>query len=141
MTHSLGLKADGTLWGWGAISSGILGVPHSVMVDSVGASTLLNVSHPEVFTQDNLILAFAAYQYLSGSYDPGTKSVPVSSTAPPAASQGALVDLQVFHPRQVFSGTWKMVDVAITWDLAAGVRTDGTLWIWGKEAQIGRAHV
>jgi alpha-tubulin suppressor-like RCC1 family protein len=38
MNASLGLKADGTLWGWGAISSGLLGVPHSVMVDSAGTA-------------------------------------------------------------------------------------------------------
>ena len=125
--HTVGIKTDGTLWGWGNNTNGQL-----------GDSTIINRSSP-VQT-----IAFGTNwkQVSSGYYTAAIKTDGTLWTWGPNVTNGQLGDNTVApksSPVQTvaFGTNWKQVSSGFYH--CAAIKTDGTLWTWGKNtyAQLG----
>jgi alpha-tubulin suppressor-like RCC1 family protein len=122
--HSSAIKTDGTLWLWGCGTCGILGI-----------NNLINQSSP--------------VQTISGGTN--WKQVSLGSGGHSAAIKtdgtlwawgrgtwGALGNNSTIYqssPVQTISGgtNWKQVSIEGFWG-AGAIKTDGTLWLWGRGA-------
>jgi alpha-tubulin suppressor-like RCC1 family protein len=114
---TVGLKNDGTLWGWGNNSIGQLGIDSNVNTSSpvqvagggVWKTVAAGATHVVAIKNDNSLWAWG--QGSSGRLGNGTVTVRSS-------------------PHQIGTSTdWKAV--AAGWNTSAAIKTDGTLWLWG----------
>jgi alpha-tubulin suppressor-like RCC1 family protein len=119
------IKNNGTLWGWGSNSSGILcaggsvpnrPIPAQLNPDTDWKSVSAGGEHILALKTNNTLWSWGAYQYgqLGRDYT-GTVGVPT----------------------QIGTDTWKQVTAGMS--LSFGIKTDGTLWAWGKNdlGQLG----
>lgn len=122
-THTLAVRADGTLWGWGSNSSGELSdatVAHRHTPFQFNSSTNWNEvslgrSHAAALRTDGTLWTWGANTY---------------------GQLGAGSGRDV--PGQVGSATnWTAVDCGS--EHTAGLRSDGSLWAWGRNdsGQVG----
>lgn len=130
--HSAAFKRDGTLWTWGANSTGQLGIGGAV--DLLRHSTPLQITEPSGFGS---IIALAAGTghtlaarangdlYVWGDNrsgqlgtGAGVNNLPVSATLPQAAT-GDATGWLALEPGGRHT---------------AGLRSNGTLWVWGDNA-------
>jgi alpha-tubulin suppressor-like RCC1 family protein len=128
-SSSLGIKSDGTLWGWGTNSSGQL-----------GDNTVISKSSPiQVNTSTNWSKIFAKWTHFAAIKTDGTLwmwGVNIN---------GQLGKIDVIYrssPTQVGVATnWSQVSIGANHTIA--VKTDGTLWGWGKNlnGQLGKTDV
>jgi alpha-tubulin suppressor-like RCC1 family protein len=124
--HSLGLKADGTLWAWGANEYGQL-----------GDGTTTNKSVPVQVGTDNHWLTIAA----GDSHSLGTKTDGTLWAWGKNSDAGQLGDgsyIDQLTPIQVGTDA-KWVAVSAGGWHSLGLKSDGTLWAWGYNAygQLG----
>lgn len=124
-SHSLALRADGTLWAWGYNDNGQLGDGTNAnknIPTQIGADTWKAVAggtmHSLAIKSDGTLWAWG-YNAINQLGD-GTD---VSKNAP------TLID----------GGNWKSVSAGESHSLA--IKSDGTLWGWGRdyEGQLGHA--
>jgi alpha-tubulin suppressor-like RCC1 family protein len=116
--HSLGIKADGTLWAWGLNSSGQLGtgtgnqsIPKQVGTDNNWKSVTAGLSHSLAIKTNGTLWGWGS----NGNGRLGT-----------GGSTSTLVTL----PVQIGTATnWKSVKAGEMHTLA--LKTNGTLWSWG----------
>ncbi|GEP52556.1 chromosome condensation regulator [Flavobacterium noncentrifugens] len=116
--HTLALKSDGTLWGWGNNNSGLLGngsqeplnLPTQIGVEN-NWKTLTSGSsyHNAGIKNDGTLWAWGNNEY--GQLGDGTAT---SSSIP----------IQVGHETN-----WVAVDASFRYTVA--LKNDGTLWVWG----------
>jgi alpha-tubulin suppressor-like RCC1 family protein len=125
--HAAGIKTDGTLWTWGYNALGNLGdntsTPRSSPVQTIAGGN----DWKQVSCGINYVLALkgdgTAWAWgRNGSGNLGTGLS--SSTSSPTQIIGA-------------GATWQLV-AAGTFDHCAGVKTDGTLWVWGRNNSFGQ---
>jgi alpha-tubulin suppressor-like RCC1 family protein len=127
-----GLKTDGTLWFWGANHYGLNGSGTSDGViyapTQVGAAS----DWASVWTRDQLIeLTYAAY----GIKTDGTLWFWGRNLI--GNSGSGTFDALIHTPTQISSDSWACVigyQDAEAW-LVIGLKTNGTLWYWGKRIQ------
>ncbi len=121
--HTVAIKADGTLWSWGANRSGQLGddiTDYRKIPDQVGSDTWQSVSagseHTVAIKTDGTLWSWGANR--SGQLGDGT-----------------MEDKEI--PFQVGSDTWRSVSAGSEHTVA--IKTDGTLWAWGSNyrGQLG----
>lgn len=125
--NTMGIKTDGTLWGWGYNGDGALGIGNSVTPQKSPVKVGTATNWAQIATAGNCAAAIRTdgtlwtwgvnYQGNLGD------STPNSGRATPA---------------QVGTGTnWKQVSISN--GSVSAVKTDGTLWCWGYNAsgQIG----
>jgi alpha-tubulin suppressor-like RCC1 family protein len=113
--HSMAIKSDGTLWGWGANSRGQLGSGSTHQWSTpaqIGSATWLSVS--------------AAYGRTLAIKSDGTLWAWGSQ---PFGELGDGTTTQRNSPVQVGSSTWLAVSAGQYHTLA--IKSDGTLWGWG----------
>jgi alpha-tubulin suppressor-like RCC1 family protein len=123
--HTMAVKTDGTLWGWGFNSSGPLG-DNSVINKSSPVQTISGGA--------NWLQVSSGGYASSGVKTDGTLWIWGFNT------RGQLGDNSVINkssPVQTISGgtNWKQVDVGICH--TAAIKTDGSLWIWGENLTSG----
>jgi len=129
--HSLGLKADGSLWGWGDNTSGQSGqaVPGDGSGDFVLRPTRIGTETAWAAVAGTLFFSLGVksdgslWAWGNNSFGQlGTGSADPLPNDPPVVHQ---------VPARVGSGTdWLLVSGGETRGL--GVRADGTLWAWGR---------
>ena len=126
-SHAAAVKTDGTLWAWGTNENGELGdgtlgwryAPVQVGVDTRWASVAAGASHTVAVKIDGTLWAWGDDTF--GELGHGTAS-----------------DARGLVPGQVGTDThWSTV--AAGGDFTVAVRTDGTLWAWGRNdvGQVG----
>lgn len=124
--HTVAVKRDGTLWGWGANADGQLGdgttvgktVPIQIGSDTNWARVYAGVKHTMAIKTDGTLWGW------------GDNSVYCQLADP------VLMDKLV--PFQIDSNA-NWAAIAAGWGHSVAVRTDGTLWAWGnnEENQLG----
>jgi alpha-tubulin suppressor-like RCC1 family protein len=125
--YSLGIKSDGTLWGWGINTSGQLGLgnttspittPTQVGVDTNWQRVVGGYGHTLALKTNGTLWAWGLNS--AGQCGLGNTTSPVTI------------------PTQVVSDTWRTIAAGGAHSLA--IRTDGTLWGWGANntGQLGR---
>ncbi|GAA4389062.1 hypothetical protein GCM10023186_36080 [Hymenobacter koreensis] len=126
--HGMGIRSDGTLWGWGDNDDGQLGdstlnrqvLPVRIGRDTNWQTVVAGQGHTLALKTDGTLWAW-------GRNDQG--QLGLGTTGPVAAEPSV--------PRQVGTATtWRSVAVAGSYTLA--LRQDGTLWAWGSnQGQFG----
>ena len=130
--HTMAIKTDGTLWGWGYNINGLL-----------GDNTILSKSSPvqTVSGGTNWKQVSANGSSVNGTH---TSAIKTDGTlwSWGAGSGGKLGDgtsVNRSSPVQIISGgtNWKQVSAGIVYSMA--IKTDGTLWAWGYNSfgQLG----
>ena len=117
---SLGLRSDGTMWSWGSNSYGKLGLSNLTQYSS--PVQLPGTSWAKITGNGNFAaLKTGGELYTWGFNREGQLGHNTQSDSPPFGS--------VSSPKQI-PGTWR--DVSAMREGCYGVRTDGTLWAWGR---------
>ena len=125
--HSLALRADGTLWGWGSNEYGQLGDGTTqfrngpILVNSPGNSSWIQVSaglrHTVALQADGSLWAWGSNDF--GQLGDGSANV------------NRAIPTRVVEPATAVAGsTWQQIVASTTYTL--GLRSDGTLWAWGS---------
>ena len=121
VTHSAAIKTDGTLWTWGNNAGGLLGTgttinrssPGSVAGGGTWVQACAGSIHTAAIDTDGRLWTWGNNQYGKlGDNTTVNRSSPVTT-----AGSGT---------------TWKQVCTALNHTTA--VKTDGTLWTWGNNA-------
>lgn len=126
-SYSLGLKSDGTLWGWGNNNLGLLGdgttTNKSSPVSVVGGLSWKDVSAGK-YTSFGITRDGQLWSWGQGPNGVKGDNTTTSTSSPGTISGGGT--------------TWKQVSCG-TLDSAAAVKVDGTLWTWGSNnnGQLG----
>lgn len=126
--HSLGLRADGTLWAWGDDNAGELGVGRLAAAPQQQVATATNWSQVSAASGHTVALRTDGTIW-SWGYNPGGE---IGTTT--------LTLNTVSEPLRVGSlTTW--VRIAAGMRHTAAIRADSTLWLWGANdrGQLGEA--
>ena len=124
--HSLAIKNDGTLWAWG----------RNVLYQ-LGDGTEVNRNIPtQIGTANNWIKVHAGYSSSYGIKADGTLWVWGSNAAEKLGTGNA--NYVIATPTQLGSDT-NWLSVSDGWNHTIALKTDGTLWAWGKNeyGQLG----
>jgi len=125
---SLGIRANGTLWGWGTNAFGNLG----------DASTTQRRTLVQAGTATNWRQVSAGTDHAVGTRTDGTLWA-WGRNNNGQSGQGSLTTIQYTSPTQIGTATdWAWVVAGANHCVA--VKTDGTLWAWGlnSSGQIGQ---
>jgi alpha-tubulin suppressor-like RCC1 family protein len=126
MGHSIALKADGTVWTWGANSSGQLGdgATYNISPTPVQVSNLTNVIAIAAGEYHSLALKADGTVWTWGSNDFGQ------------LGDGTTINRNT--PVQVNSLN-NAVNIAAGWSYSVALKEDGTVWAWGRNdyGQLG----
>jgi alpha-tubulin suppressor-like RCC1 family protein len=130
-SHTMAIRSDGTLWGWGSNFQGRLGSNESISLHSspvqIGTLTWNKVStgasHTIAIRNDNTLWSW-------GSNLSGQLGLNLATSANRSS------------PVQVGTET-NWYDISAGLDTTFAIRTDGTLWGWGLNnlGQLGRNNV
>ena len=135
ISHSLGLRDDGTLWAWGAGNNGQLGDGSNSGKSAPVAVSVTNVSGTQ-WTEISVGSGIPSFSL--GIRNDGT----LWAWGEITAGLGDGINVQQNTPVQVsttgVSGT-KWISIASGAEHALGLRDDGTLWAWGgnTNGQLG----
>jgi alpha-tubulin suppressor-like RCC1 family protein len=121
----IGIKSNGTMWGWGRNTSGQLGLGNNT-------SPILNPT--QIGTDTNWLSA-----QLSGAVGNGTTiAMKTNGTiwSTGAGGQGVLglgINFNINTFAQIGTSTWSIIQSSgfSAW----GIKTDGTMWSWGSNGQ------
>ena len=126
--HSLGLRADGTLWAWGNNDRGQLGTTVGFMSTPVTSPTQATGTYVQIAAGGfhSLGLTASGTLYAWGSNDTGQ----LSNAAPTGSGTN-------INAPTLVTGTYSQVSAGNAHSLA--LRADGTLWAWGNNSngQLG----
>jgi len=128
--HSAALKSDGTLWTWGRNVDGELGTGTTIARSSPGTTVAGGTDWKYVAVAGNNV-SNANYATAAIKQD-GTLWTWGDGAYGTIASSGAA---SRSSPDTVLGGgtTWKTVHAG--WRAMAGIKTDGSLWMWGQDDQ------
>jgi alpha-tubulin suppressor-like RCC1 family protein len=128
--HSLGIKTDGTLWGWGRNVSGPVGDntnAHRSTPRQVGAETnwkyvATTIGHHSAAIKTDGTLWCWGYNS-HGQIGDNTAATSIGRST----------------PRQEFTSSTNWKQVSGGYDHTLAIKTNGTLWVWGRNnlGQIG----
>lgn len=123
---SFALKNNGTLWGWGANSSGLLGestttviqTPTQINPDTDWKTISVGEFHILAIKNNNTLWAWGGWGNGETGHNPANAHDPSA-------------------PNQILGTNWSKIAAGYRFSL--GIKTDGTLWAWGKNdvGQLG----
>ena len=119
-THTIGIKSDGTLWGWGRRADGQLGdnilstQPVPLQITSMSNSSTV---YPGVI--NSFIIKSDGSMWGSGSNTYG--SLGINSTT------------EIINTFQQITTATNWVKVSPSLFFAVALRSDGTIWAWGQD--------
>jgi alpha-tubulin suppressor-like RCC1 family protein len=119
------IKTDGSLWLWGNGSGGRLGT-NSVLCRSSPVQTISAGTNWRQVSVGGCVIAAVKTDGTLWSW--GVNGL------------GALGDNSIVSrssPVQTFSGGTNWKQVSISNEVGAGIKTDGTLWLWGQNSAAG----
>lgn len=118
--HVLAIKTDGTLWAWGLNNRG-----------QVGDGTLEDRNVPvQIGTDTDWEFVSAGESASQALKTDGTRWVWGHNGNYAIHSEGVTMADNPHVPTQFDSNEWELV--AMGWSNSAGLKTDGTLWTWGR---------
>ncbi len=121
-THVLGIKSDGSLWGWGTNHNGQIG----------NGTTGYSVNTPALIDNTNSWQSVNATPYRATSFAIRSDQTLWSwGGENPGYIRGTGNTSPSLVPAQVGTNT-NWVSVQATSDHVAGIRSDNTLWTWGR---------
>lgn len=139
LTNSAGVKRDGTLWTWGENSSGNLGINKGL---SYTGPAVISVSSPiqTIAGGNNWSTVHCGGGFMVGLKKDGTLWTWGRNTF------GQLGDNNYTHkssPVQTYYSTNTWSAASAGQNHAAGIKADGTLWLWGSNAygQLGTGNI
>ena len=121
---SFALKKDGTLWAWGVNNFGRLGIGSTV--PTIPQAT-------QVGTATNWMKVRAGGVSGGGIQSDGTLWIWGGSPKFGNSSTNSAQDL--LTPTRISSDT-NWVDLSVAYNLWLAVKSDGTLWAWGRQAHV-----
>jgi len=121
---SFALKKDGTLWAWGLNNFGRLGV---------GLTTQRILKPTQVGTEAKWVKVRAGGVSGGGIQSDGSLWIWGGSPKFGNASNNSTQDL--LEPLRISSDT-NWVDLSVAYNLWLAVKSDGTLWAWGRQAHV-----
>lgn len=122
-SHSVALKSNRTLWGWGANNSGQLGNG-----TNISAVAPVQIVLPAPFTNDAWIAVAAGQSHTVGLKANGTLHAWGNNTFGQLGN-GTTLDSDIPVQEAGLATNWIAVAAADTHSL--GIQVDGTLWAWG----------
>ncbi len=125
--HSAAVKADGTLWTWGANLSGQLGEPLAIGLPDDGTTGRFRTTPKRIGTATDWASVTAHFDHTLGLRRTGTL------WAWGANEHGELghgTTANGFVPKQVGTARWSSVTSGVS--RSYGVQADGSLWAWGE---------
>ncbi|MCI4443415.1 MAG: T9SS type A sorting domain-containing protein [Lentimicrobium sp.] len=129
-SHALAIKTDGTLWAWGFNLSGEFGN---------GASNTFSILPIQIGTETNWSKIATAYQSSKAIKTDGT----LWAWGYNGGQFGDGTTVNKLIPTQIGIDTnWSSISFKnynLTYDFTLALKTDGTLWAWGKnnDGQLG----
>lgn len=133
---SLGIKADGSLWVWGANAQGQLGLGHASNVSTPTRLTTDTFKHA-AFSKSEYVATVNAYTHLLAVKTDGslwaagfnhTGQLGIGSLV----QQTTLTRVGVETNWATVCGSNSPTSSTSSGSLSFGIRTDGSLWAWGK---------
>lgn len=133
---TIGLQTNGSLWGWGLYGTGLLGFGLGIEnsqtnfpVTQIGIDNDWTANY-SVGINHALAIKTNGHLYAWGNNESGESGNGTSG------SQNFILS-----PQQIGNDTWKAVAASNFYSL--GIKTDGSLWAWGRntEGQLGIGNV
>jgi alpha-tubulin suppressor-like RCC1 family protein len=122
-SHSLAIKRNGALWAWGANWAGQLGI---------GSTNILFPQPVQVGVGTNWTKAWAGYRQSVAQQSGGSLWYWGDNPNPAIPNMGPGA-INILSPMQISAETnWVSVGFGLQTVLA--LKSDGTLWAWGREA-------
>jgi alpha-tubulin suppressor-like RCC1 family protein len=118
---SAGIKTDGTLWVWGSGANGVLGTGNTFCTYGYLAQTVSGGNNWKRIKVDRSAIALKTDGTL---WTWGLNS---------SGNLGTDDTINRSSPVQTISGgtDWKKIAIGVNSYVAGGIKTDGTLWMWG----------
>jgi hypothetical protein len=127
-SHTLALKSDGTVWGWGANNVGQVGGPESNYLTATHVNGIDNVIAVSAGSSHSMAIRSDGTLWVWGGNDVGELGLGSSDNNS--------------HPTPVpVPGLTGVTFIAAGTGYSLAVRSDGTLWSWGQNpnGQLGAA--
>ena len=118
-SHTLGIKSNGTLWGWGRAYEGELGTLNATEPNPIQLSTITNIQNFYPGLLNTYVIKDDGTLWGVGSNIYG--SLGVDSTA----------DSFTIFQQITTASNWLKISPSLYFTLA--LKTDGTIWAWGQD--------
>lgn len=118
-SHTLGIKSDGTLWGWGRAYEGELGTINTTEPNPIQVSNITNIQNYYLGVLNSFVIKTDGTLWGVGSNVYG--ALGVNSTA----------EYFTTFQQITTANNWLKVSPSLYFTLA--LKTDGTIWAWGQD--------